>query len=66
MKPEKINLTDKGYSIKSDIWSLGISLVSFFLVNLNKRFFYIIEFFLLKSLHDFKFHSVYISKKTEK
>jgi serine/threonine protein kinase len=32
MKPEKINLTDKGYSIKSDIWSLGISLVSFFLV----------------------------------
>ena len=26
-KPEKIRLTDKGYSIKSDIWSLGISLI---------------------------------------
>lgn len=27
MAPEKIRLTDKGYSIKSDIWSLGISLI---------------------------------------
>lgn len=26
-KPERIKLTGKGYSIKSDIWSLGISLV---------------------------------------
>ena len=27
-KPEKIRITDRGYSIKSDIWSLGITLVS--------------------------------------
>jgi serine/threonine protein kinase len=27
MAPEKIKITEKGYSIKSDIWSLGITLL---------------------------------------
>lgn len=38
-KPEKIDpsLAGEGYSIKADIWSLGISMVSIKFFNLKKK-----------------------------
>jgi len=33
LKPEKIKITKPGYTVKSDIWSLGVSMVYFILLS---------------------------------